>query len=244
MAGGRAAEVRTRKRRWGDITADSGGLPPVLEQRKAGGGGRPADSVRLRPPLPRPGKILCCIGNYWEHAQREPRPLNMFMKNPEAVIGPDDTIILPKLTDPWIFMHQAELALIIKVRAKKVKRAGGRDDGERRRCLEAQLGEGRVHGGRFDQPRSGPPPPPAGLKPLRRRGRFAEADERPDLRGASFETAASRPPQDEELFLMPSTTYLMLRSAPRARLEARENANAARSQCHRQLGVERGDPST
>src|SRR6266436_2820957 len=30
-----------------------------------------------------------------------------------------------------------------------------------------------------------------------------------------------RPPQDEENFLMPSTTYLMLRSAQRARLEAR-----------------------
>ena len=34
----------------------------------------PLDVVRLRPPLPRPGKILCCIGNYWEHAQREPAP--------------------------------------------------------------------------------------------------------------------------------------------------------------------------
>jgi 2-keto-4-pentenoate hydratase/2-oxohepta-3-ene-1,7-dioic acid hydratase in catechol pathway len=72
--------------------------------------------------LPRPGKILCCIGNYWEHAQREPRPLNMFMKNPEAVIGPDDTITLPKLTEPWIFMHEAELALVIKGPAKEVKR--------------------------------------------------------------------------------------------------------------------------
>ena len=33
----------------------------------------PLDIVRLRPPLPRPGKILCCIGNYWEHDQRERR---------------------------------------------------------------------------------------------------------------------------------------------------------------------------
>ena len=54
-------------------------------------------SVRLRAPLPRPHKILCALANYWEHAQREPRPLNMFMKNPDAVIGPGDTIQLPAL---------------------------------------------------------------------------------------------------------------------------------------------------
>jgi len=83
---------------------------------------RPLSSVRLCPPLPRPGKILCCIGNYWEHAQREPRALNMFLKNPEAVVGPGDTITLPKLTEPWIFMHEAELALVIKGPAKEVKR--------------------------------------------------------------------------------------------------------------------------
>src|SRR5256885_13600643 len=84
----------------------------------------PLDVVRLRPPLPRPGKILCCIGNYWEHAQREPRPLNMFMKNPEAVVGPGDTIMLPKLTEPWIFMHDAELALGIKGPAQEGRREG------------------------------------------------------------------------------------------------------------------------
>ncbi len=97
-------------------------LRPALDKLAAQGEARPLDSVRLRPPLPRPGKILCCIGNYWEHAQREPRPLNMFMKNPEAVIGPGDTIMLPELTEPWIFMHEAELALVIKGPAKEVRR--------------------------------------------------------------------------------------------------------------------------
>ena len=81
----------------------------------------PLDRVRLRPPLPRPGKILACIANYWEHAQREPRPLNMFMKNPDAVVGPGDTIMLPEFTVPWMFMHEAELALVIKGPAKMVK---------------------------------------------------------------------------------------------------------------------------
>ncbi len=81
----------------------------------------PLDKVRLRAPLPRPGKILACIANYWEHAQREPRPLNMFMKNPDAVIGPGDTIMLPEFTVPWIFMHEAELAIVMKGPAKMVK---------------------------------------------------------------------------------------------------------------------------
>ena len=81
----------------------------------------PLDKVKLHPLLPRPGKILACIGNYWEHAQREPRPLNMFLKSPDAVIGPGDTITLPDFTEPWIFMHEAELALVIKGPVKNVK---------------------------------------------------------------------------------------------------------------------------
>ena len=50
----------------------------------------------------------------------KPRPLNMFMKNPDAVIGPGETIVLPEFTVPWIFMHEAELALVIKGPAKMV----------------------------------------------------------------------------------------------------------------------------
>jgi 2-keto-4-pentenoate hydratase/2-oxohepta-3-ene-1,7-dioic acid hydratase in catechol pathway len=98
-------------------------LRPSLERRAADGEALPLSSVRLRAPLPRPGKILCCIANYWEHAQREARPLNMFLKNPEAVVGPGDTIVLPEFTEPWIFMHEAELALVIKGPAKKVSQA-------------------------------------------------------------------------------------------------------------------------
>src|SRR6266566_6239857 len=98
-------------------------LRPTLEHQARDGAALPLDAVRLRPPLPRPGKILCCIANYWEHAQREARPLNMFLKNPEAVVGPGDTILLPEFTEPWIFMHEAELALVIKGPAKKVGQA-------------------------------------------------------------------------------------------------------------------------
>jgi 2-keto-4-pentenoate hydratase/2-oxohepta-3-ene-1,7-dioic acid hydratase in catechol pathway len=99
-------------------------LRSILERREVDADALPLSSVlRLRAPLPRPGKILCCIANYWEHAQREARQLNMFLKNPEAVVGPGDTIMLPEFTEPWIFMHEAELALVIRGPAKKVSQA-------------------------------------------------------------------------------------------------------------------------
>ena len=120
-------------------------LRPALEKLAAEGSAAPLDAVRLRAPLPRPGKILCCIANYWEHAQREARPLNMFLKNPEAVVGPGDTIVLPEFTEPWIFMHEAELALVIKGPVKKVNRANWKSAVFGYTCLidVSARGEGR-----------------------------------------------------------------------------------------------------
>jgi 2-keto-4-pentenoate hydratase/2-oxohepta-3-ene-1,7-dioic acid hydratase in catechol pathway len=97
-------------------------LRPALERLAREGAALPMSDVRLRPPLLRPGKILACIANYWEHGALEARPLNMFLKSADAVIGPGDTIVLPEFTEPWIFMHEAELALVIKGPAKMVKR--------------------------------------------------------------------------------------------------------------------------
>ena len=96
-------------------------LRPALERRAREGQAIALENVRLRPPLPRPGKILACIANYWEHGALEARPLNMFLKNPDAVVGPGDTIVLPEFKEPWIFMHEAELALVVKGPAKMVK---------------------------------------------------------------------------------------------------------------------------
>ena len=102
------------------------GLRPALEGLAETGDAIPLGDVRLLPPLPRPGKILACIGNYWEHQQREPRELNLFLKSPDAVIGPGDTITLPEFTEPWIFMHEAELAVVIKGPVKNVSRGDWR----------------------------------------------------------------------------------------------------------------------
>jgi 2-keto-4-pentenoate hydratase/2-oxohepta-3-ene-1,7-dioic acid hydratase in catechol pathway len=78
------------------------------------------DSVQLGPPLPRPGKMLNCIGNYREHRDGPVGDLNMFLKNPDCVIGPDDTIRLPEFEEPTSFMHEAELALVMKGPSKDV----------------------------------------------------------------------------------------------------------------------------
>lgn len=108
------------------IIDDFASLRPALDRRLQEGKALPLSDVRLRPPLPRPGKILACIANYWEHGALEARPLNMFLKNPDAVIGPGDTIVLPEFSEPWIFMHEAELALVIKGPVKMVNRENWR----------------------------------------------------------------------------------------------------------------------
>jgi 2-keto-4-pentenoate hydratase/2-oxohepta-3-ene-1,7-dioic acid hydratase in catechol pathway len=114
--------ARTPQSRMERIIDEFDTLRPALERLAGEGDAVSVEDVRLRAPLPRPGKILACIANYWEHGALEARPLNMFLKNPDAVIGPGDTIVLPELTEPWIFMHEAELALVIRGPAKHVKR--------------------------------------------------------------------------------------------------------------------------
>lgn len=114
------AQAPTAQGRMEALINDFEQLRPALELRVDSGDRTALSEVRIGPPLPRPGKILCCIGNYWEHAQREARPLNMFMKNPDAVVGDGDVIKLPEFTEPWMFMHEAELALVMKGPSKMV----------------------------------------------------------------------------------------------------------------------------
>ena len=80
----------------------------------------PHDQVRMRQPVPRPGKVLCGQGNYMEGVKLDPpRPLQTFFKSPDAVIGPGDTVVLPSFR-PTIFNHEAELAAVIGKAAKNV----------------------------------------------------------------------------------------------------------------------------
>jgi 2-keto-4-pentenoate hydratase/2-oxohepta-3-ene-1,7-dioic acid hydratase in catechol pathway len=126
-------------------------LRPELEGRARAVPPLPFDAVRLRAPLERPRTILCAAANYWEHAQREPRPLHMFVKSPDAVIGPGDTVELPATTDPWIFMHEAELALVLRATGGPVDEARWREGVFGYTCLidVSARGQGRTSWGEF-----------------------------------------------------------------------------------------------
>jgi 2-keto-4-pentenoate hydratase/2-oxohepta-3-ene-1,7-dioic acid hydratase in catechol pathway len=91
-----------------------------LEDAAASGSGAPVGNVKLRPPLPRPGDIVCMAVNYMEDGTRsEPAPINAFHKAGTAVIGQDDTMILPDVP-ATIFEGEAEIAVVIGRRASKV----------------------------------------------------------------------------------------------------------------------------
>ena len=102
-----------------DVIARFPALRPAIEAHVAAGAPVPLSEVRLRPPLPRPGKIICARANYREGSDREPWPMDAFLKSPEAVIGPGDTVVLPeRLHD--VFHHEAELAVVIGKQASNV----------------------------------------------------------------------------------------------------------------------------
>ena len=58
--------------------------------------GMPLKNVRLRPPVPKPGNIVCMAVNYMEDGTLKEKPqINAFHKAASAVIGDGDTMVLP-----------------------------------------------------------------------------------------------------------------------------------------------------
>jgi 2-keto-4-pentenoate hydratase/2-oxohepta-3-ene-1,7-dioic acid hydratase in catechol pathway len=85
----------------------------------------PLERVRLRAPIPRPGKVICIGLNYRNHAEESGLPLPevpiLFPKYANSVIGPDDPIVLPPETaEPD---YEAELGVVIGRRASRVPEA-------------------------------------------------------------------------------------------------------------------------
>ena len=59
--------------------------------------------VRLLPPIPNPGKVLCCGINYKSHADENPKAVMptepfFFAKMPSSVAGPEDQIRVPPMS--------------------------------------------------------------------------------------------------------------------------------------------------
>ncbi len=80
------------------------------------------DSIRLLAPIERPGKIVALGLNYRDHIEETGREVPkfpvMFAKFPSAVIGPDEPIIIPKVSKKidW----EIELGVVIGRSCKEV----------------------------------------------------------------------------------------------------------------------------
>jgi len=94
-----------------------------VEKAAADGKAVPLKDVRLRPPVPKPGNIVCMAVNYMEDGTLKEKPqINAFHKMSNAVIGNGDTMVLPD-APASVFEGEAELALIIGKRATRVSQA-------------------------------------------------------------------------------------------------------------------------
>jgi 2-keto-4-pentenoate hydratase/2-oxohepta-3-ene-1,7-dioic acid hydratase in catechol pathway len=95
-------------------------LEPTFKKALKEKKGIPLKEVRLRQPVPKPSLFLCGIGGYGE-GEGKKRPLNFFLKGWNSIIGPGDTIVLPKAR-ARIFEHEAELAVVIGKNTKNVNK--------------------------------------------------------------------------------------------------------------------------
>jgi 2-keto-4-pentenoate hydratase/2-oxohepta-3-ene-1,7-dioic acid hydratase in catechol pathway len=82
---------------------------------------RPESELRLGPPVPRPGKILCVGLNYRKHAAEsgvpEPQAPVLFSKFGNSIAGPHDEVGVVGLEQ---VDYEAELALVIGRRGKDI----------------------------------------------------------------------------------------------------------------------------
>lgn len=79
--------------------------------------------LRIGPPVARLGKIVCVGLNYHGHVAeigaRTPAEPVLFLKAPDTVVGPDDTVLVPpgSLKTDW----EAELAVVIGRTARRLR---------------------------------------------------------------------------------------------------------------------------
>ncbi len=88
-----------------------------------------SDDVRLGPPIARPSKIVCVGLNYAKHAAESgmavPKEPVLFFKATSSIIGPNDTVMLPKNSEKsdW----EVELAVVMSKKTSYVSEADAMD---------------------------------------------------------------------------------------------------------------------
>jgi 2-keto-4-pentenoate hydratase/2-oxohepta-3-ene-1,7-dioic acid hydratase in catechol pathway len=118
---------------WDAGASPAGGFAPTAEAwervRGASGSCFRLDQVQLLAPVV-PQKLLCIGLNYKLHAEETgsalPAEPMVFCKLPNAYSGPGDDIVLPRPQDDATPDYEAELALVIGSRTRRVDRAGAR----------------------------------------------------------------------------------------------------------------------
>ncbi|MFE2377308.1 fumarylacetoacetate hydrolase family protein [Streptomyces sp. NPDC059398] len=100
----------------GELLADAAALDRI--RAAAGAGVLPAiegETPRTGPPVGRIGKIVCIGLNYHDHATETgadiPAEPIVFMKAPDTVVGPDDTVLVPRGSEKTDW--EVELAVVI-----------------------------------------------------------------------------------------------------------------------------------
>lgn len=114
-------DALARARRIVEHATDETNLHTLIEQNIA----RPFETVRFRPPITRPGKIICIGQNYRAHVhemKREPPKYPMFFaKFANTLIGHKESIRLPRVSQQ--VDYEAELMIVIGRTCKDVSRA-------------------------------------------------------------------------------------------------------------------------
>jgi acylpyruvate hydrolase len=97
-------------------------LLPLEGVEEPGGEGVPLADVELRPPIERPGKLICIGLNYRAHAAEQgldpPETPTFFAKFPNALAAPGATVTLPRFSQK--VDYEAEVAFVIGSRGKDV----------------------------------------------------------------------------------------------------------------------------
>lgn len=105
-----------------DILSHPEGLASAAHALAAGLSKGPFVTGRLLAPVGNPDKVLCIGLNYRDHALETKSPIPtepvVFNKFPQAVIGPEEAVVLPKVA--YEVDYEAELVVVIGKRGKNI----------------------------------------------------------------------------------------------------------------------------
>ena len=123
-----------------DALANNTAAMQIARDASSGSGGVALESVKLLAPITNPGSLWAAAANYYAHRaemvermgsankqiiNKDDLMAEFFLKTTSSIIGPGDTIVLPKISKLVDF--ECELCAVIGKRARKVSEAQSLD---------------------------------------------------------------------------------------------------------------------